>query len=342
MRAESIPLLVVVWLLCLCGTAAGGVIVKYDFAGQPGDQAQTPVASKDLHVTASLTRGAGITPAPYGSSFSSTNWSPSSSVDTSQNDYYEFSVQSAPGYAMTLTSVSFGTGSQGFARIWSEFREGPNYSTPGLSVSVGADASFDFLLGTSPVTSYGFRLYGYNASPATGLFCLRNNSTTGGLVLEGTVDRVVRTLVWSGAEDGAWTDPTWSGSPPTVPDNTVDAVINTPHTVRVESIESAFSVTTSNGGQLLVKPVGALDVVGAISGTGRTTVHGRLTAASIVQDTLSIGAGGSVVIREATGAGAGVNAVPEPAVWTLLIAAGACLLPVVRRRALLRRSPSPS
>jgi hypothetical protein len=82
--------------------------------------------------------------------------------------------------------------------------------------------------------------------------------------------------------------------------------------------------------------------VRAISGAGTTQVdaNASLTANSIVQDTLIIGAGGSVTIREVPtaalaaqsgGAGSAMGAVPEPGTWALLIAGAACLLPLLRR-----------
>jgi hypothetical protein len=75
--------------------------------------------------------------------------------------------------------------------------------------------------------------------------------------------------------------------------------------------------------------------VKAVSGIGSTSVGGSLTANSIVQDTLSIGAGGSVVIRETptvAGGAANFNAVPEPATLVLLLAGAAGLLAFVWRR----------
>ena len=47
--------------------------------------------------------------------------------------------------------------------------------------------------------------------------------------------------------------------------------------------------------------VGGTVAAGDISGSGSTTVDGSLTADSIVQNTLTIGAGGSVTIRETAG-----------------------------------------
>jgi autotransporter-associated beta strand protein len=94
-------------------------------------------------------------------------------------------------------------------------------------------------------------------------------------------------------------------------------------------------VTTAAGTTMTVttQSTGTL-TVGAISGSGSTSVAGNshLSASSIVQNTLTIGAGGSVTIRETTAGGAGASPVPEPGTWALLCAGAACLLAFARRR----------
>jgi autotransporter-associated beta strand protein len=95
--------------------------------------------------------------------------------------------------------------------------------------------------------------------------------------------------------------------------------------------QSALKDTTpvANNGLLTVSTAG--QALGTLSGSGSTSVAGNmsLTADSIVQNTLTIGAGATVTIRETTGGSA--NAVPEPGTWMLLAAGTVCLLPLVRR-----------
>jgi autotransporter-associated beta strand protein len=94
---------------------------------------------------------------------------------------------------------------------------------------------------------------------------------------------------------------------------------------------------TNVGGALEIATAG--QELGDISGTGTTEVKpsASLTANSIVQDTLIIGAGGSVTIRTtpvAAGgaAGANANAVPEPGTWVLIFTALVGWLVFRRRR----------
>ena len=92
----------------------------------------------------------------------------------------------------------------------------------------------------------------------------------------------------------------------------------------------AGNISTNTGTTLNVNTNVA---AGAISGTGSTSVaDGKsLTADSIVQGTLTIGAGGSVTIRETTVAGS-ASPVPEPGTWALIGIGLLSLLAFRRRR----------
>jgi hypothetical protein len=96
---------------------------------------------------------------------------------------------------------------------------------------------------------------------------------------------------------------------------------------------TAGDVSTNGGTTLNVNTTVS---AGDIGGLGSTSVAAgaRLTADSIVQYTLTIGAGGSVTIRETTGA-ADANPVPEPGSLLLLAAGGLALL--LRRASWKRR-----
>ena len=78
--------------------------------------------------------------------------------------------------------------------------------------------------------------------------------------------------------------------------------------------------------------VSGTQTIGVLEGAGSTTVlaGGALTATSVVQNTLTIGAGGSVTIRE-TVDGAAASPVPEPGTW-VLIGIGLLSLLAFRRR----------
>jgi len=85
-------------------------------------------------------------------------------------------------------------------------------------------------------------------------------------------------------------------------------------------------VTTSSAATLGIEGTIA---AARIDGSGATLVAGTLTADSIVQDNLAIGAGGAVVIRETV---QNVHAVPEPGVLALLATGAAAAVPAAWRR----------
>jgi autotransporter-associated beta strand protein len=105
---------------------------------------------------------------------------------------------------------------------------------------------------------------------------------------------------------------------------------------------STNALDIANAGAFNVR--GGLQTVGDISGTGTTSVLGagtKLTADSIVQDTLVIGAGASVVIAATGGGGANAeaSAVPEPGTFALLAGAGFVGGVVLLRRRARRGAP---
>ena len=95
---------------------------------------------------------------------------------------------------------------------------------------------------------------------------------------------------------------------------------------------TAANAAIGNAGTLVVST--PAQQAGAISGTGVTSVEAAasLTADSIIQNTLTIGAGGSVTIRETAGGAANANAVPEPSVFVLLGIGALGLLSYALRR----------
>jgi hypothetical protein len=78
--------------------------------------------------------------------------------------------------------------------------------------------------------------------------------------------------------------------------------------------------------------------VAPLSGTGNTTLSAstQLTATSVVQNTLTIGAGATLTISAISGGSTAVTssltAVPEPATWTMLMLAAMGLGIYWRRR----------
>jgi autotransporter-associated beta strand protein len=116
---------------------------------------------------------------------------------------------------------------------------------------------------------------------------------------------------------------------------TVSATTATLELARSGGPATPVGLDVSNVGTLEIAT--AAQELGDISGTGTTDVKASagLTANSIVQGSLIIGAGGSVTIRTtpvAAGGAAGANAVPEPGTWVLIASALLGWLVFRRRR----------
>ena len=123
-----------------------------------------------------------------------------------------------------------------------------------------------------------------------------------------------------------------TGSILNVPSVTVDA----PGTLELANATgSVLTATTPVANDGLLRVTAGNQEVDSVSGLGSTNVvSGSLTADSIVQNTLTIGAGGSVTIRETPSAAgqANVSQVPEPGTWVLIGTAVLGWLGLRRRR----------
>jgi hypothetical protein len=90
----------------------------------------------------------------------------------------------------------------------------------------------------------------------------------------------------------------------------------------------------SNSGLLTIGTESDFLVSGNLTGTGNLTVDGTFTADSIVQNTLTVGAGAKVIIAARPGGPFGglITPVPEPATWALFLMGGLVLMLRWRKR----------
>jgi len=92
-----------------------------------------------------------------------------------------------------------------------------------------------------------------------------------------------------------------------------DEKIWVPTSLTAVEVQS-FNYAAGDNGTMVIA-VGEVEVLDKISGTGDLIVNGTLMVGSIVQDSLTIGAGGSVIISEVA---AQAGEVPEPGIVLLL------------------------
>jgi len=171
------------------------ILAKYDFSGQSGSQSATPVTLEDSHVTAtSILRGAGISPSTYANSMcsTSTNWPLGSAVPANDDHYYEFSLSPDRGYKMPISAIRYQTGSLNFGPGSYQLRDSLDNFSSGFTQATGANTSITDDTSLVDLTStITFRFYGFNSSSISGAaFFLANNSSAGGLVMEGSISPV--------------------------------------------------------------------------------------------------------------------------------------------------------
>jgi len=91
--------------LSVAQVASAAQLGIYTFTGAAGSEATYPVDAQPANGTFSvMSRGSGVTASSAANAFSATAWS-TAALDA--NDYYEFSITPAGGYAATLTNLIF-------------------------------------------------------------------------------------------------------------------------------------------------------------------------------------------------------------------------------------------
>lgn len=175
-------------------TAGAEELARWDFSGEPGNQATTAVTDTASGITASpISRGPNNTASNANNSISANNW-PTTGDGIDLDNYFEFSITIPAGSPTTLASISFGERRSGSGIRDFELRsnlDGFAAAIGGTPINVPDDTNFrnqTLTLGSEFVdlddTTVTFRIYGYEAEGAGGTWRLTNGSTDG-LVIEG-------------------------------------------------------------------------------------------------------------------------------------------------------------
>lgn len=182
---------------CLAATPWGigecdaGLILKYDFTGQPGDQSSQAAAFVAGQAAASdLTRGSGLTASSGANSMNARGFTTAAAIDL--NDYYSFTISPDAGQMLTLTTLRFAERRSGSGIRKLEVRTSRDGFTTaqGGVVEIPDDTGFrDQLItlgGLTNLTSgITLRIYGWQAESGAGTWRLANHSGTGGLTVDG-------------------------------------------------------------------------------------------------------------------------------------------------------------
>ncbi len=99
-------------------------------------------------------------------------------------------------------------------------------------------------------------------------------------------------MKWNAAQDGNWTDTTWTNPLPPYPNYTAQAVVDTSYTVNVTSAQEANSLSLSNGGKVMITSTASLTLTNSAtvssggtlslaSGAGLSTAGIKLSGGTI-------------------------------------------------------------
>ena len=170
-------LLLAATVFCMSNSLAQGTMGRWEMCGLSGTPTSVTATGVLSNVTFStLTRGAGLSGSSATNGFSSTGWSTSSTLTTSNNDYYEFTITPAAGYKMSITSLKIRDQVSSTASSFDVYlRYGDDSYASNLSTWTPANTSANnrtiTLSGvtalqnrTTPVT---FRVYGTDANSST-------------------------------------------------------------------------------------------------------------------------------------------------------------------------------
>ncbi len=223
----------------MIGFARADVLLSWNTAGNTGTETTEPAVFFDPNLsTASLTFGAGVTPASNGNRFGGSNWfdtgdtNPTTLAESiTGNDYIQFVVTPNSGVTFSLTTLVFtwersGTGPtaltirssvDGFATDLGSLTGLSQTQTPGNTLTISGI--------TDLAAATTFRLYGYGgtATGGTGGFDTSTGNSTPNVVLNGTTTLAGggnTVLYWRGDDTtrggtGTWDQgvtPSWSST----------------------------------------------------------------------------------------------------------------------------------
>lgn len=180
---------------------AQGTLGRWEACGTSGATASIAPTGVLTNVTFSnLTRGPGINAASANNAFNSTGWSTSTGLNTSNNDYYEFTITPAPGYSISLSAIKIrdqmsNSSFDVFLRSSLD-----NYATniSNWTASTSASNRPINVSGNSSLQNIGvpvtFRLYGTDASSSSSTYRILCQGTASGnyrgIDIDGTVTQI--------------------------------------------------------------------------------------------------------------------------------------------------------
>jgi hypothetical protein len=157
--------------------ASTGVLVTYDFTGQPGNQTSTAATSTMAGATAgSAARSTSITAVAGAGSINASDWS-TSSIDPTR--YYTLTVTPSGSCALDITSVSIDTKASGTGPSTAAIATSDDNFVTMSSFTPGTVQVVSLSV-TGATTAVEVRIYGYSASGTEGTLRIENTLTVSG------------------------------------------------------------------------------------------------------------------------------------------------------------------
>ena len=241
-------------------------LLQWNTFGNLGTETTEPSVTNNVNISsASLSFGAGITPAANANRFGGSNWFDAGDTvggttlaeSITGNDYIQFTVTPNTSITFTPTALVFGwnrsgTGPSTLALRSSADAYAANLGTIAVAASLSTPTAYSItILGlTNIAAATTFRLYGYGGTTAVGNGGFDVASSVVNVELSGTTARITRTTQASGNWNvaGTWT----CGC---IPAPTDDVVIN-------------HAVTNVTGGANIVRNIGTNTTVNSSLATG--------------------------------------------------------------------------
>jgi len=164
---------VVILFVCLLGSLFSfAQVAGWELAGQPGDQLTNSATILAAHVSsAELVRGAGVDPVAGGGSMNSDGWTTTNSVTDAiaNNDYYEFNMVIDDHFHANVTNVQIALRRSNSGPKSAQLRSSAdNYNASLGTATVTTTSGLKTFTVNLDLNSTTFRLYGYDATGATG------------------------------------------------------------------------------------------------------------------------------------------------------------------------------
>jgi hypothetical protein len=143
-----------------------GVLASWNFAGQPGNQAATPVTSTAPGIVATdVTRAAGLTAVSGSSSMNSSNWPSAAQPDPTK--FYTLTITPPAGCTIDVTSIALDAKASGTGPSAAAVATGMDNFAQSITVSTATPSTPSLAISAAP-GAVEIRIYGFGASSTAG------------------------------------------------------------------------------------------------------------------------------------------------------------------------------